>query len=107
MPIISSIGRRNWRVRTVIYGMYTVLVIGAVSMIYPMLLMLSGSVKSDTDHVWISPLPRYLWDDEILWMKYIEAKYGAISEAEKFLQKPLGSWRRITPPDSSAVDSER
>ncbi len=98
MPIISIIGRRNWRVRFVIGTIYVLLAIGAVSMIYPLMLMLSGSVKSDTDYLWVTPVPAYLWNDDILWMKYIETKYATVTAAEKDLHRPIGSWRKMTPP---------
>lgn len=104
MPIISQIGRRNWKVRLVVWTVYVVLGVGAISMIYPLMLMLSGSVKSDTDHLWITPLPRYLWDDDVLWMKYVETKYAVVPEAEKARRAPVGGWRRIAPPDPAAVD---
>lgn len=104
MPIISAIGRRSKSARAVILTIYLILCAGAVSMIYPLMLMLSGSVKSDTDYVWIDALPRYLWDDGILWMKYVEAKYGTVSLAEEAMRAPLGSWRRITPPNQDAND---
>lgn len=108
MPIISVVGRRYRSVRCVILGIYGVLGLGALSMIYPMMLMLSGSVKSNTDYVWVSPLPGYLWDDDILWMKYIETKYdNDILLAEAALGEPIGSWRKLAPPEASIEERER
>ena len=46
MPIISIIGRRSIRVRLLIWTIYGLLAAGATTMIYPFLLMLSGSTKS-------------------------------------------------------------
>jgi multiple sugar transport system permease protein len=98
MPIISKIGRRNWGVRVAIAAIYTLLGLGAVTMIYPLLLMLSGSVKSDTDYQKITPLPEYLWNDDLLWMKYVEARYGVVPDAEKAWHGKIDLWRKITPP---------
>ena len=50
-----------------VYGtIYTLLTVGAVTMIYPFMLMLSGSMKSEADSVYISPLPRFWFEDEVL-----------------------------------------
>ena len=66
-----------------VYGMiFAVLSVGSLTMLYPFALMLSGSVKSDTDYFWVTPYPRYLVRDDILYMKYIESKYGKVSHAD-------------------------
>jgi len=97
MPVISKIGQKDWRVRCVIWSIYSVLLIGSVSMIYPLMLMVSGSVKSSTDFYQITPIPRYFFDDDVLWAKYLESKYSEIFEAEKALFEPVGHWRKIRP----------
>ena len=107
MPVISRIGQKDWRVRCVILSIYTVLLIGAVSMIYPLMLMVSGSVKSRTDFYQITPIPRYFFDDDVLWAKYLESKYRDIFEAEKVLFEPVGNWRQIRPPVIDLKQQER
>lgn len=107
MPVISTIGRRSTGVRAVILVIYTLLILGGLSMIYPMLLMLSGSVKSDTDYANNSVVPRYLYDDTALWQKYIESKYGTIPEAEKALYQPVDNWRKLRLPDAGADEARR
>ena len=69
MPIISKIGARNWKVRVVYATIFGVLIAGAVTMIYPLLLMLAGSVKSQTDFYHIAPLPRFWNSDRVLFQK--------------------------------------
>jgi len=98
MPIISKVGARSFKIRAVYTAMFAILCLGAVTMIYPLMLMISGSLKSDTDFVWITPAPRYLWNDDILWMKYVESKYGKILDAERNYRKLIGSWRRVVVP---------
>src|SRR5688500_6257109 len=98
MPIISAVGNRSWKVRAVYGSIFAILAFGAISMIYPLLLMLSGSVKSETDFIWITPFPEYLTDDDVLWMKYVESKYFGIPFVEPAYQRPIGSWRTILPP---------
>src|SRR5205814_10681836 len=96
----------SWQVRALLTSNYAVLIIGAVTMVYPLLLMLSGSTRSETDFLWVGPVPQYLWDDRILWMKYIESKYSYLPYAEAALRHPIGSWRNQTPPVISPKDRE-
>ncbi|MEZ6190043.1 MAG: hypothetical protein R3C45_01985 [Phycisphaerales bacterium] len=107
MPVISTIGRRSTGVRAVIFVIYTLLILGGLSMVYPMLLMLSGSVKSDTDYANNNVVPRYLYDDTALWQKYIESKYGTIPEAEKALHQPVDNWRKLHMPEFEPDDARR
>ncbi|MAE64982.1 MAG: hypothetical protein CMJ18_11995 [Phycisphaeraceae bacterium] len=107
MPIISHIGRRSPKVVVVFTAMYALLAVGAITMLYPLLLMISGSMKSETDFYRITPIPRYLWDDDVLWQKYVEAKYGTIGQAETAYRRPIGSWRRLEPPPPAALADPR
>ena len=105
MPIISHIGARSWKVRLVYTAIFVLLIGGAVTMIYPFLLMLSGSVKSDTDFYRISPYPEYWFDDDVLFRKYAESKYAmSVPWCEGVWGKDVGSWRKITP--QPAVDPQ-
>ena len=107
MPVISKIGARSFKVRMVYTTMLVVLIIGALTMIYPFMLMISGSMKSNTDFVWITPVPRYFLDDDILWMKYLESKYERESKAEIYLRRYIGSFRMVTPPENVDADLVR
>ena len=99
MPIISPIGARSWRVRLVYGAIYAVLAVGAVTMIYPLTLMLSGSVKSEADVNFVSPWPQFWTDDLVLLQKYVESKYNVrIGDAEAAWGRRVGSWRSIGPP---------
>jgi multiple sugar transport system permease protein len=76
MPIISKIGTRSTKVRT-LYGLiYGVLIVGAITMIYPFSLMLAGSMKSEADSREISVYPKFWTDDTILFRKYAESKHN-------------------------------
>jgi multiple sugar transport system permease protein len=103
MPIISTIGRRSTRVRLVLAAIYGVLALGALSMLYPLLLMMSGSVKSEADFRSFTPLPQYLWDDELLWMKYVESKYATLPNAEAAVGRTMGTWRNVRLPSLDAA----
>jgi ABC-type glycerol-3-phosphate transport system permease component len=76
MPIISQIGRRSPRVRLLIAAIYAVLVLGALTMIYPFLIMLSGSTKSAVDLKEVDIIPAFLRDDEALYRKHIEGLFN-------------------------------
>jgi len=75
MPIITPIGRKAWSIRLVIWSVYTVLSIGAVSMVYPFLMMLSLSICSDADYKENQIIPRYLYSDDALYRKFVNTKY--------------------------------
>src|SRR5215213_7852731 len=98
MPIISAVGSRSHKTRLIFLAMFLLAALGALSMIYPLLLMLSGSVKSEADFYRNTPVPEYLWDDDILWAKYLESKYSTIADAEAALCRPVASWRSVRPP---------
>jgi len=102
MPIISSIGARSFRVRAVYGAIYVLLIVGAVTMIYPFLLMLTGSVKSEADSVYVTPYPRFWFEDEVLFQKYCESKHNVwLSELEIAWNQRAGSWRNIKAPGTA------
>ena len=104
MPIISKIGARSRKIRTVYAAIYAALIIGAVTIAYPLLLMFSGSFKSETDFIYVTPYPRFWTDETILFQKYVESKYNLqIPDAEAAWQRQLGSWRRIDPGEQDGV----
>lgn len=76
MAIISRIGRKNWRVRLLFAGMYTFLIIGGATMVYPFMLMLSGSTKSAMDIKFFDAYPRFLYDDNWMWAKHAEGLFN-------------------------------
>jgi multiple sugar transport system permease protein len=107
MPILARVGRRSLKMRVAIALVYAALALGALTMLYPLALMLSGSVRSDADFYRATPLPEYLFDDDVLWMKYLESKYGLLPAAEAALHRPVGSWRNLRPPQVDPQTRER
>jgi len=105
MPMISRIGRRSFKVRLLCAGIYGVLLLGAVTMIYPLLLMLAGSVKSEADAWSIRPYPEFWFSDRVLFQKYAESKYnGGAGWAQWAWGIPVTSWRRVEPPEQVAPE---
>ncbi len=74
MPAILQTELRNWRVRLLVSGMYAILALGGLTMVYPFLIMLSGSTKSNVDFSDYDLVPRYWHDDAMLYRKYVEEK---------------------------------
>lgn len=96
MPIISPIGKRSLKVRLLYGSIYLVLILGSLTMIYPLMLMLAGSVKSEADSWAITPYPEFWFNDHILFQKYAESKYnGQTANAQTAWNTPVSSWRMI------------
>ncbi len=76
MPILSNIGRKSPKARALITFIYLVLSLGALAMLYPLGLMIAGSTKSIADQRETTLLPRFLFSDEALWQKHLEALFN-------------------------------
>ena len=76
MPILSRIGRKSPGARTLIGAIYALLALGALAMLYPLGLMIAGSTKSIADLRETALLPRFLYSDEALWQKHLEALFN-------------------------------
>jgi len=108
MPILSPIQRRSPGGRLLVGGMYLFLIIGSVWMVYPFLLMLSGSVKSGVDIRNFDIFPRYLTDEELLFCKFEQQRYGsldaftAVTRYHDAEGRPAYSFEFLKPPAASA-----
>ena len=60
MPILNYTDRRTTRGRLLTLGIYLSLIFGGLTMVYPFLVMLTGSVSNSFDYERRSPVPRYL-----------------------------------------------
>lgn len=102
MPMISVTGRKQLRVRMVVWMIYLSLTVGATTMVYPFLLMLAGSTKSSVDSPDATIIPKYLVDDVALYQKHIE---GMFNESTALLQNAYGnfeaSFRTLEPPEKA------
>ncbi len=99
MPIISHVGSKSIRVRAVYGTLFVVLLIGAASMIYPLILMLTGSVKSAADCNDMTAYPPYWFEELPLFQKYAESKYnGSLDQAEIQWGQRVGIWDKIPAP---------
>lgn len=76
MAIIGRVEKKNWKVKLLNLTIHLVLILGAVTMVYPLLLMISGSLKSSVDFKDFDIVPQYFYQDVALFKKYIQTKYN-------------------------------
>lgn len=74
MPLIAQVGRKKLKARLFLGMIYAILVIGALTMVYPFALMLSNSLKSYADFNQFNLIPRYFFEGQMLFKKYIVDK---------------------------------
>lgn len=79
---------RSVGVRSLYAALYTLLALGAVTMIAPFLIMLSGSVEPRAGGAEPTFFPTYVVDRQALWERYLETKYHA---DERYLQMAYNS----------------
>lgn len=77
MPIISTVERKSLKGRLIFAVVYTFLVLGGITMIYPFMIMFTGAVSSTADHELFSPFPMYVVNQEALYRKIINDRYNA------------------------------
>lgn len=90
MSIIGKVGRHSPRMRVLDGAIHLILLIGAITMIYPFMLMLSSSVKSAVDSGTLEIVPKYLYNDAALFRKYMESRYN--EESTRLMDNYPGSW---------------
>ena len=59
MAIIGKVERKYWKVKLLNAAIHVILLLGAATMVYPLLIMISGSIKSDVDFYQFSLFPEY------------------------------------------------
>jgi len=99
MPLIPLVGRRTWRSRALIAALYVTLTLGAVTMVYPFLVMLSASVESQYEKSSYDLVPRYLHSPTALMGKYAEDKYrGDINAINAAYGTSYAALQDVVPP---------
>ena len=71
MSLVSNVGRRSLKVRLLFLGMYLLLSVGAVSMVYPFMLMLGTATTGGADSSDLKIIPSYWFSDAALYKKYL------------------------------------
>jgi len=101
MPLISTIGRKTVSVRFLIVALYAMVITGALTMVYPFLIMVSGSFKTSVDKNDFDAVPAFLKDDTVLFRKHMECKYNnRLSEFNTSNRRKAFNFRRIDLPET-------
>ncbi|MGB7160283.1 MAG: ABC transporter permease subunit [Tepidisphaeraceae bacterium] len=102
MPIISTIEAKQTRGRLLHAAMFLALALGGVAMIYPFLLVISGSVRSEMDGYDLSLVPAFLVDDDALYRKLLEYKYNEnVAHLNRAHGEKTFDFRLASPPKHS------
>ncbi len=76
MSLIGPVGRKRPKARIAIAMLYFVLTVGAITTLYPFVLMITTGLKGPTDQADNRVVPAYLVDNTELEKKYIDDKYA-------------------------------
>lgn len=90
MSIIGKVGQKSLKVKSLNISIHAILIIGALTMIYPFMLMISFSFKSAVDNSSLSLIPEFLYNDEVLYQKYLESRYN--EESSRLMDNYSGRW---------------
>ncbi len=99
MPIVSAVESKSFKGRLIHLAVFLILALGGSTMVYPFLIMLSGSLRSGVDQAELSLVPRYFFDVDILHQKFLETKYN--QNEVNLMQghrRPYFSFSQVTPP---------
>ena len=99
MSIFLKSERKDSKVILLLSIIYIFLSIGALTMIYPLLLMLSGSVKGKLDAYEFDVVPQFLVNDDILFKRYTEQKYNEkVDEYQVANKEFIRIFKKVEPP---------
>lgn len=76
MSLLTKVERKSRSGRLFLAGVFLLVLLGSVTMAYPFLLMLSGSMRSSMDASEMDLVPDFLTDDAVLVRKFMETKYN-------------------------------
>ena len=106
MPIISKVEGQSTRGRLIYAAILSFLTLGGVTMVYPFVIMVSGTVRSEMDETDLDMVPEYMVNDHVLYQKFLETNYN---QGVEFLNRSQGSLRfsfkdkELTPPTQSSM----
>ncbi len=78
MSFFSPITNRSASIRVLYSSVYLLLGIGAITVIYPLCVTISGSMSGPYESEPITIYPKFLFHDRALWSRYLEARYGGV-----------------------------
>ena len=108
MALLPAVGRTSPGMRLFIFALYATLSLGAVTMLYPFLSMLSMSVGSQYDAAAHDIVPRYLTSPAALFGKYAEDKYrGDMTQINAAYGTNFAKLSDVAPPAAVNTHSAR
>ncbi len=100
MAIIPKVGRKTIKTQIVIALLYIILTAGAVTMVYPFLLMIGSSLASDSDVTEYAIVPRYIYSTKALFPKYAVDRYaGDIELINQLYGTEFAKIDNVLPPE--------
>jgi hypothetical protein len=79
MPLLTEVAYRSWPVKIGLGLLYFVLGIGGITMVFPFALMVATSFSSEIDADELRLIPRFFYNDDALYRKYLSSKYGVFA----------------------------
>lgn len=105
MALLPRVGRRSRKGRLFLSLLYLALALGAITTVYPFLVMLGGSLTTEYDQDQYQIIPSYLYSNRALFGKYADDKYnGDITLIGSAYGKTFAKLQDVTPPQKEAGD---
>ncbi len=103
MSLISNVGRKKGKGLAVILMFYVILILGGVTMIIPFAMTLSTSVTNQYDSARYSLYPRFLFNSDELFCKYLFMKYFATGGGYNYINNQYKIQKADTMSDFTKV----
>lgn len=97
MPLVGRVGRKRFRARLAMATLYVVLAIGAVTTIYPFLIMVSTGFTGPTDQNDNRLVPAFWQDDAKLQEKFLDDKFSGNAAQ-------ITAFKNLTPAQPASLD---
>ena len=107
MPILPAVGKKSPQMRLLIIVIYTVLIAGSITMAYPFMIMLSGSVKGNVDIGALDAVPKVLYSDKVRFARFLEERYGSLTVLSAAHSRGLIGDEEATVPEVSDTELNR
>ena len=101
MAILPNIGRKGLKVRIAICLIYATLIIGSVTMVYPLMIMLSGSVKGKADTEILDAFPKVAYSQAVQFQRFEEDRYDILKNLSNAYGEELFKFQDAKIPQGS------
>jgi len=98
VPIISPADTKSLRGRLAVAGIYAALILGAMSMVYPFMVMVTGSISTPFDVDRRSPWPRFVFSRQDRFMRMLCGFFppthrGSLAQLRSYFPDLPADWR--------------